>query len=268
MQLTNDISILNRGFNEINPLNCGWEDCESGHSFGPASREYYLIHYVVSGYGTFERNGITHSLSTGCIFLIRPYELTFYKADMREPWEYIWIGFSGKLVPELLENSGFSGDNSTLCIPSLRNTFLSMKDAANLPHSAELFLTSKIFEMFSILHEEFRPSQNLSSGSLYSKRAKDYIMANYIKRISVESIANMLGIDRRYLCRLFYKHTGDTPQNFLVNYRLEKAAALLAKHGYSVGEAARSTGYDDIYNFSKMFKKKYGVPPSKYKNPG
>jgi AraC-like DNA-binding protein len=202
------------------------------------------------------------------MFLIRPYEFTFYKADAHEPWEYIWIGFAGELVPELLQHSGFSGNNSILCLPSLRNTFLSMKDATSLPHSAELFLTSKIYEMFSMLHEEFRPSQNVSSGSLYSKRAKDHIMTNYANHISVESIANMLGIDRRYLCRVFFKYVGDTPQNFLVNYRLEKAADLLAKHGYSVGEAARSTGYDDIYNFSKMFKKKYGVPPSRYKNPG
>lgn len=263
--MINNVSVLNKGFKEINPLNFGWEDCECGHSFGPASREYYLIHYIISGSGSFERNGISYSLSKGSMFLIRPYELTFYKADIMEPWEYIWIGFTGELVPQLLENSGFSGDNSTLCIPSLRNTFLSMKEAVNLSHSAELYLTSKIFEMFSILQEEHRPSQSASSASLYSKRARDHIMANYINHISVEGMANMLGIDRRYLCRVFYKYIGDTPQNFLVNYRLEKAADLLAKHGYSVSEAARSTGYDDIYNFSKMFKKKFGVPPSRYK---
>ncbi|WP_242856012.1 helix-turn-helix transcriptional regulator [Ruminiclostridium josui] len=76
----------------------------------------------------------------------------------------------------------------------------------------------------------------------------------------------MLGIDRRYLCRIFRKHTRNTPQDFIVNYRLEKAALLLSKHGYSVAEAGRSAGYDDIYNFSKMFKKKYGIPPSLYRS--
>lgn len=262
--MVHDVSLLNKGFEEINPLVCGWENCESGHSFGPASREYYLIHYIISGAGIFQRNGQSYSMTKGCIFLIRPYEITFYKADDDDPWEYIWIGFNGRLVPGLLAGSGFSEDNCTLCIPALRNTFLSMKEAVNLQHSSEIFLCSKIYELFSQLHEEFHPMLKGNTGSLYSKRAKDHIMANYANHISVESIANMLGIDRRYLCRVFYKNTGDTPQNFLVNYRLEKAAVLLAKHGYSVGEAARSTGYDDIYNFSKMFKKKYGVPPSRY----
>jgi AraC-like DNA-binding protein len=139
-----------------------------------------------------------------------------------------------------------------------------MKEAINLQHSSEIFLCSKIYELFSYLHEEFNPTLKGSTGNLYSKRAKDYIMANYANHISVENIANMLGIDRRYLCRVFSKNIGETPQNFLVNYRLEKAAVLLTKHSYSVGEAARSTGYDDIYNFSKMFKRKYGVPPSRY----
>jgi AraC-like DNA-binding protein len=262
--MIHDIPLLNKGFNEINPLICGWQSCESGHSFGPASREYYLIHYIVSGRGIFQRNGRIYSLSKGCLFLIRPYELTYYKADDSYPWEYIWIGFNGLLVPELLANSGFSEDICTMCIPSLRNTFLSMKDAINLQLSAELYLCSKIFELFSQLHEEFSPTLAGSMGNIYCKRAKDYIMANYANHISVEGIANMLGIDRRYLCRIFFKSTGDTPQNFIVNYRLEKAALLLSNYSYSVSEAARSTGYDDIYNFSKMFKKKYGVPPSRY----
>ncbi len=262
--MMHNVSLLNKGFTEINPLLCGWENCESGHPFGPASRDCYLIHYIVSGHGIFQRNGKTYTLSKGSMFLIRPYEITFYKADANDPWEYIWIGFNGCLVPGLLEDSGFSKDNCTLCAPSLRNIFLSMKETINLHYSAEIFLCGKIFELFSNLQAEYRPDLKGSSGSLYSERAKDYIMANYANRISVESIANMLGIDRRYLCRVFFRNLGDTPQNFLVNYRLEKAAVLLAKYGYSVSEAARSTGYDDIYNFSKMFKKKYGMPPSRY----
>jgi len=264
--MMHNISLLNKSFKEVNPLTAGWENCDVGHAFGPASREYYLIHYVISGSGVFQRSGQSYALSKGCMFLIRPYELTFYKADDNDPWEYVWIGFNGQLVSNLLENSGFSNDNCTLCIPSLRNTFLSIKEATNLLHSSEIFLCSKIYELFSHLHEEFHPQYVGNMGSLYSKRAKDHIMANYANHISVESIANMLGIDRRYLCRVFNKTIGETPQGFLVNYRLERAAVLLAKYGYSVSEAARSSGYDDIYNFSKMFKKKYGVPPSRYRN--
>jgi hypothetical protein len=221
-----DISLLNNEFKEVNPLIYGWEDCEKSHAFGPASREYYLIHYIISGSGIFQRNGQIFSLTKGCMFLIRPYEITFYKADDIDPWEYIWIGFDGKLVPTLLQSSGFSDDKCTLCIPSLRNTFLSMKEAGNLQHSSEIFLCSKIYELFSHLQEEFAPPLKGTTGSLYSKRAKDYIMANYANNISVEGIASMLGIDRRYLCRVFRKHIGDTPQNYLVNYRLEKAAIL------------------------------------------
>lgn len=264
--MMHDISLLNKEYKEINPLICGWEDCGKGHAFGPASREYYLIHYIISGCGIFQRNGHKYSLSKGSIFLIRPYEITFYKADDDDPWEYIWIGFNGSLVPSLLESSGFSEDKCTLCIPALRNTFLSMKEAVNLQHSVEIFLCSKIYELFTYLQEEYHPPLIGSTGSTYSQRAKDFIAANYTNDISIESIAAMLGIDRRYLCRIFRRHTGETPQNYLVNFRLEKAAALLSNLGYSVGEAARSAGYEDIYNFSKMFKKKYGMPPSHYRS--
>lgn len=260
------IPLLNKCFKDINPLICGWETCDKGHFFGPASREYYLIHFIISGSGIFERAGKRYTLSKDSLFLISPYELTFYKADNENPWEYIWIGFNGSSAPDLLKNSGFSDGICTMHMPSLRNTFLSMKDAENMQRSSELYLCGKIFEFFSYVSEEFSQTQKGSSTSVYCKRAKDYIMANYASQLSVESIANMLGIDRRYLCRIFNKHTGNTPQNFIVNYRLEKAALLLSKYGYTVAEAGRSTGYDDIYNFSKMFKKKYGIPPSLYRS--
>jgi AraC-like DNA-binding protein len=48
-----------------------------------------------------------------------------------------------------------------------------------------------------------------------------------------------------------------------VDYRLEKAKYLLTSGEYSVSEVASSVGYDDIFAFSKIFKKKYGIPPSK-----
>lgn len=55
---------------------------------------------------------------------------------------------------------------------------------------------------------------------------------------------------------------GISPQAYLVGFRLEKAAALLADRRCTVGEAAKSVGYEDAFVFSRMYKKRYGLPPS------
>lgn len=261
-----DLLISNKKFREINPVVAGWEDCRKGHAFGPAIREYYLIHYVISGRGIFQRKNQTFTVEKNSMFVIRPHEMTFYKADSEEPWSYIWIGFEGSLTEELLRTTDLKDDLSILYAPYLRDFFIGIKSAEHLNASAEIFLCGRIFEMFSVLQEaHFKKNQPARSSSLYVKYAEDYLKANYTKPLKISKLADMLGIDRRYLCRIFNRVTGETPQKYLMNIRLKKAAELLGTGLYSVGEVSRSSGYEDIYNFSKMFKKMYGVSPLSYK---
>ena len=57
---------------------------------------------------------------------------------------------------------------------------------------------------------------------------------------------------------------GKSPQAYLVEFRLTKAAELMGLYDYKPGEAATSVGYHDLFNFSKMFKKKFGISPTEY----
>lgn len=257
-----DIPLLNKGFNDVNPVVCGWQECHSGHSFGPAIREYYLIHYIMEGKGFFERQGIVYKLGKGNMFLIRPHELTFYKADLENPWFYVWIGFSGALAEELIDGSGFD-KNPIVYSPSCAFIFKNMISASKLGQSAEIYLCGLIFELFARLKEE----NNVSScaAQIYARRAENYIQSNYMYDISVAGIAKMLGIDRRYLYRIFVEYIGTSPQKYILKYRLSKAAELLSQYDCLVSEAARSCGYKDTFNFSNMFKKEYGISPSEYK---
>ena len=66
---------------------CGCSQTESLHSFGPASKPHYLIHYVLSGKGIFRFHDKEYRLEKGYGFLIQPNELAFYqigRASCRE----------------------------------------------------------------------------------------------------------------------------------------------------------------------------------------
>ena len=93
-----NIPIINRKFQDINPLVFGWEDCAKGHCFGPHIRDYYLIHYVYAGKGVLENSDGVFPVETGQIFVIHPGQVTTYTADKDNPWKYIWIGFDGKVA--------------------------------------------------------------------------------------------------------------------------------------------------------------------------
>lgn len=259
-----DIILTNQYFCDINPLLCGQESCCNAYGFGPASREYYLIHYIVSGKGIFQSGLSTYSLSKGDLFIIRPHEITYYQADASDPWTYIWIGFEYNLESGSIQQFNIL-EKDIIHALSCEHIFKSMLSCENLKLSREVFLCSKLYELFSLLIESEYTSEQTDIPSSYVIKAKNYIEDNYINNITVEDISKFLCINRRYFCAVFKKHTKQSPKSYIMNLRLDKAAILLTERNYTPSQAAASTGYYDITNFSKMFKKKFGVSPLHYK---
>ena len=85
-----------------------------------------------------------------------------------------------------------------------------------------------------------------------------------MRDVSIGELAGKLNLNRSYFSTLFRKKTGKSPQQYLTDYRMGCACQLMTEHGYSPGKAALSTGYPDIFSFSRMFKKHFGVFPREY----
>lgn len=68
-----------------------------------------------------------------------------------------------------------------------------------------------------------------------------------------------------YISKLFKEETGDSPINYLIKIRLEKAKEVLeGQEPVSIRSVANQVGYEDVYHFSKLFKKYYGISPLNY----
>lgn len=244
----NNIAIEDKGFTDVNPVQCGSEKCEPGHSFGPAIRTCYLLHYCVSGCGTFECGNNRYRVQQGQAFLIRPNEVTRYYADQKNPWEYIWIGFTGRATAILneLPSPVFSAPYSI---------FQEMLEAQYMHGMREEFLAGKIYILLASL---FSKKQNEN----YVEMAENFIFTNYNRDIKIAEIAKAIGIDRRYLAYLFKSKKGVSMRETLITCRMNAAAALL-RQGYRVSETSVMVGYKDPFLFSKMYKKFHGCSPSK-----
>ena len=90
--------LTDRHLQDLNPLIAGEQACPPGHSFGPNVRNYTLLHYVITGRGTFYARNQAFPVGPGQVFLILPGEVTTYQADENDPWQYRWIGFNGSLA--------------------------------------------------------------------------------------------------------------------------------------------------------------------------
>ncbi|MBE6643001.1 MAG: AraC family transcriptional regulator [Clostridia bacterium] len=258
--------VKNMHFNDLNPIKCGWHQRKPGGFWGPSVHPCYNLHYVLSGRGEYTVKGKTYKLEKNCLFMIKPDMIIKQQADEDNPWLYAWIAFEGSAAEELFASCGFTDDVYTMYCPEIYGVFDEFRHIPVGKEVSAVSLNAKLYTIIERLLMQNQPQTYETPVSQYCIKAADYIQANYQTHITIDGIAKNLGIDRRYFSRIFTKYFGVSPQKYLVDYRLEKAKYLLTSGEYSVSEVALSVGYDDIFAFSKIFKKKYGFSPSKCNN--
>ena len=263
-------------FVDLSLYQYGMEQCPPAYSFGPATRNHYLFHYVLSGTGRLIANdsrGISHEyqIRTGEGFMIFPRQINTYIADPKLPWEYIWIEFDGMRAREIIETAGLSPDHPVYhaLYKDLREN---MKDEMLYiaeHHSAPPFHLMGHLYLFIDYLSRSSSSQIAANGRIrdfYIKEALNYIEQNFQNDISVESIASFCGLNRTYFGRIFKETVGKSPQQFLLSYRMSKAAELLKLTGLSISDIGNAVGYPNQLHFSRAFKNVYGLSPREWRN--
>lgn len=264
------LQLLAPKFKEFHLCFCGYAQCNPLHSFGPAVRPNYIIHYILDGRGFYQVGDWKYELSKGQGFLIEPETLTFYQADEADPWTYLWIGFGGTRVGSLLHDIGL---NSSQLIfqcsygSELKQIVLSMLKHTQSTTANIYFLQGKLYEFFSVLARDgaLETTQEVPQENQYIQEAISFIRNNYSKGISVMDVAAHLNVNRSYLYTLF-KNTLDTPpKEFLTRFRVSRSKELLTLTDFSIEHIAHSCGYRDSLVFSKAFKAQSGLTPSEYR---
>ena len=93
-----------------------------------------------------------------------------------------------------------------------------------------------------------------------------YVASNYSSReLSVKAISEYVHLSTAYVCTLYKAETGHTLNQFITEYRMQKARELLSDPRNRVSEIAESVGFTDGNYFAKAFKKQFGLSPSEYR---
>ena len=249
---------------------CGCSKTEPLHSFGPAWKHHYLIHYILNGKGKFMIGGKTYPLEAGYGFLIMPEELAFYQSDEGDPWTYVWVGFSGTKAQEYIKAIGLSVEYPVFVSERSGELYQAVKDM--MEHntygiSNELRRTGQLSIFLSVIAEggAVRERNQGDWADTYVSKAVEFIQGNYCNPIKVTDVADYVCINRSYLYTLFQNALGMSPQQFLMTFRITKAAELLQHTSLSIESIAISCGYQDPLVFTKAFRQMKKMPPSVYR---
>ncbi len=263
------VADLNLICENISIFYMGSEHCLPGHCHSTGFYDRYLIHYIVSGKGKFICDGKTYYLHSGNAFLIAGEKGGYYEADHEDPWYYIWFNISGNMANNFLKSTGLSRQNPIYTTNNPQKITSHLEYLIKNQSENNEFLNCGT--MLSILGDMIKYNANEIDNTKktnidYVNMCKNYIHMNYFKKIRVEGLCKFVKIEHSYLYRLFISELGQSPMDYILDYKLKRAEKLLTTTELSISDISSAIGYDDRFAFSKMFSKKYGLSPLKYRN--
>lgn len=202
------LQLLKPKFKDFHLCFCGFAECKPLHSYGPAARPNYILHYVMKGKGIYQVGETKYQLKEGQAFLIEPESLTFYQADKTDPWSYLWVGFGGTEAQRFVRDLGLNSRQLTCECEygeELKEIVFEMLHHTRSTAENLYYLQGKLYQFFSVLARgiEIQQYSNDTKESIHVQEAIAYIKNYYSQKITVEDIANYLALNRSYFITIF-----------------------------------------------------------------
>ena len=253
----------------IKILDCGYHETLHGRSSSQTIIDHYVLHFVVSGKGTYSVHNETFHLQTNDCFLLLPNIPIHYQSDEHAPWIYYWVGFDGVDALQLMQlcNISYQCPISHYEPISELTQLIHPLTILNTPSISDNYIAlSQFYTLCALMMKQNSNIKPLSRKKYYVNQAISVIENSYYREdISVQSICDTVGLERTYLYRIFKEITGKTIQKHISELRLKRARYFLANSNLAYSEVAYYCGYASEQYFSMTFKKNCGISPSTYR---
>lgn len=240
------------------PTWCGHYFCTNNYYIKRSSFPSLLIAYVRNGIFHFEYRDMVFDAEQGDVILLDCVEPHYYHA--RDGLEFVYMHFDGsnshEICQYILSQHGplIHHKNNLL----IGNLLYDMVDFHQNNGLETMFQSSmRIYQIFEHL---LIPQKNALIESV-----SRYIHSNIRKDISLEALANEVGLSTYYFSHCFKEQTGFSPMEFVINMRLNRAKILLVRTSKPITEIACEVGYSSARSLTNIFTKKEGMSPGQYR---
>lgn len=130
----------------------------------------------------------------------------------------------------------------------------------------KLFIEAKIIKLLILIFEQFNEKNLLESTSKNPEMVKKFIDENYHRNIKAEEIGKLMGVNQNMIRKEFKAEYHTTISHYISELRMLRAKKLISDKDIMIKEIAIECGYEYIQNFTRAFKKKFGVSPEHLRN--
>lgn len=239
--------------------------------------------FILSGKGKYLVEGITYDVEAGDVIICNPgVKHQNILVNTKEPTVEFFAGFTDFHFKNMQPNSISLKDGGHVLHTTTETKQEISKHCYEMiaeNESAQIgkyfMLKSHLIQILLLMVRDITEVETSNqkgcnfesyNKSYAVKRIINYLNENYENKISLDQIAHNMYLSPVYISKIFKEETGESPINYLIKIRLEKAKDILINtEGGSIKSIANRVGYEDVYHFSKLFKKYYGISPLYYK---
>ena len=246
----------------------GYQDLEPQNQYGPIVRSYHVIHFVFKGKGTLHIHQRTFPVHAGQAFLIPAHELSWYRADDKDPWSYCWLSFLGLHSSRYMSALQEAARDGYVLSDLDPFPFLErIKDFVEHPSqgiAAYFYSSALLCDILGLLFEKYQSINIRPKTDNPAENLKYLIDMNIGKKIHLQKAARELGYHPNYLSRKFSETYGCSPKQYIETVKMRKARTMIEKGTDSISLIAESLGFSDLASFSKMFRSYFKASPSSF----
>lgn len=208
---------------------------------------------------------------SGTALLYTPFQPMFYHHPL-SGFSNDWFQFSGKEAADFLReidfpvNLPFQVEKAEEIHDRVRRMEREyfMKDKSSV-YMLDVLMKELLLYLARLYNQKLEGAQEYHGMELRFRQARSIIMSHLDEPWTIDDMANLLGLSPSRFSHIYTSIFHISPKQNLLNERMNQAKLLLLSQNYSIGEVAEKVGYDNIYHFSKQFKKVVGVSPSEYR---
>lgn len=243
----------------------GYYDASTAfETFNTVGRDDFYLIYIIDGQLSINIDENEHVIDKGTAIIFPPrYK---YKYHGNPPVHYLYVHFTGAYADKFLKDCGFY---NLPCV--IENEFnIDIQNKLNLLINAFLYNEPlNALKSACLLQEvliDIRKDDLSKADNSPLKASLKYIHRFFTGKIDIPYLARLENLSNSRYVTVFKKHFKKSPNEYIIDLRLQFAKSLLDNTNMSIRQISESVGYSDQYFFSRLFKKHLGVSPLSYRN--
>jgi AraC-like DNA-binding protein len=230
----------------------------------------FQLNYITEGSGILENRHGSFQAKAGSLLVTLPGAWHRYKPDFQTGWTENYIGFNGKMASQFMQHRLFTseipvievGVREEILDSFLKIFYLVEKEKPGFQQIA----SGLIIKLLGYL-VAFEKQKEFSGKQIAEviKEARFQMRSDVGKNFDLKKFAEENNVGYSWFRRMFKNYTGLSPRQYCLQLKIIRAKELLQSTELSVKEISYELGFESIHYFSRIFKKKTGINPTKFR---